>query len=231
MSEPKANANANANANPTTPAVEPAAASTPPAAQTVTLAAEEVQRLRDLESKWLKDVEAKEAQRLQALAEKGQVQEALNQQNQAWQRKQAEAEARFADLERRVLNDRRDAAIADALRGRTFVGDSAERKAEAATMVQQLLANDFEAARNADGTYAVREKATGRPAAEALAERLDSPRFALFQAASSKGGAGAGGDKPPAGSGEEPKPGSLEAIAAAWKERQATGIGLGPLTG
>ena len=204
----------------------PPSEAAPSPSDVVSLTAEEYRRLRSLENQLREHqrlqeaaVEAKEAERLRALAEKGNVEEALAQQRTAWERKHAEAQARYASLERQVLDERKAAAIAEAFHGRSFVGETAEQKAEAASMVRRLLRDEFETVRDASGALVVREKSTGRPAAEAIAERLDSPRYAIFFAPSARGGAGTDGARPFAAP-TPAKPGSLEAIASQWKDRQ-----------
>lgn len=204
----------------------PTPASEATSSDVVSLTAEEYRRLRSLESQ-LKEqqrlreeaIEAKESERLRALAEKGNVEEALTQQRASWERKHAEAQARYASLERQVFEERKTAAIAEAFHGRSFVGETAEQRADAAAMVRQLLRDEFETVRDASGSLSVRDKATGRPAAEVIVERLDSPRYAIFFAPSARGGAGTDGARPFAAPAPA-KPGSLEAIAHQWKDRQ-----------
>ncbi|MDR3622794.1 MAG: hypothetical protein P4L85_25800 [Paludisphaera borealis] len=206
---------------------------TPPAA----LTAEEQQRLRTLESQ-LKEyqrlqeatLEQKESERLRALAEKGQIEEALSQQRQAWEQKHAEALSRYSSLERQVYEERKTAAIAEAFHGRSFVGDSPEQKTAAAAMVRRLLQDEFETVRDASGALLVRDKVSGRPAAEAIRERLDSAQFAIFFAPSSRGGSGSDGTRPPALP-HSVQPGSLESIASQFRDRQNQyqSFGLHPL--
>jgi hypothetical protein len=211
--------------------VDPAAPSAGPAQ------GEERQRLRTLESQ-LREVqrqqeaalEMKEQERVRALAEKGQIEEALEQQRRAWERKHAEAVSRYTLLEQQVFGERKSAAIAEALQGRAFVGESAEQRSAAAAMVRRLLQDEFDTVREPSGTLVVRERASGRSAAEALRERLDSPQFAIFFAATSRGGAGGDASRPhfaPQGA----QPGSLEAIVDQWKVRQNQyqSFGLHPL--
>ncbi|WP_165243462.1 hypothetical protein [Paludisphaera soli] len=201
------------------------------------LTAEEHQRLRALESQ-LKEyqrlqeatLEMKEKERLRALAEKGQIEEALEQQRKAWEQKHAEAVSRYTLLEQQVYGERKSAAIAEACQGRTFVGETAEQRSAAAAMVRRLLQDEFETVREASGALTVRERASGRPASEALRERLESPQFAIFFAPTSRGGAGGDASRPytaPRGA----QPGSLEAIVNQWKDRQNQyqSFGLHPL--
>ena len=198
-------------------------ASVPP---TIPLSVDEYQRLRSLE-KQLDEfqriqqsaLEAKEAERLRALAEKGQIEEALAQQRKAWEQKHAEALSRYSHLEQQIHGERKNTAIAEALHGRAFVGETPEQRAGTAAMVRRLLQEDFETTRDASGALVVREKVSGRPAAEVLRERLDSPHFAIFFAPSSRGGSGSDATRPPA-SPQSTQPGSLDAIVSDWRNRQ-----------
>jgi hypothetical protein len=211
---------------PRQPVVEPSAPPPPPAPPTVPLSAEEYQRLRSLE-KQLEEfqklqqsaLEAKEAERLRLLAEKGQIEEALAQQRTAWEQKHAYVLSRYSHLENQVHTERKNMAIVEAFHGRTFVGETAEQRNATAAMVRRLLEDDFETTRDASGTLVVREKLTGRPVADVLRERLDSRQFAIFFAPSSRGGSGADGSRPPAGP-QMGQPGSLDAIVANWRNKQ-----------
>ncbi|AMV37357.1 hypothetical protein VT85_07980 [Planctomyces sp. SH-PL62] len=199
--------------------------------------AEEHQRLRAMESQLkeyqrLQDaaLEMKEKERLRALAEKGQIEEALDQQRKSWEQKHAEAVSRYTLLEQQVFGERKAAAITEACQGRAFVGETAEQRSAAAAMVRRLLQDEFETVREASGALTVRERASGRPASEALRERLESPQFAIFFAPTSRGGAGGDASRPyvaPRGA----QPGSLEAIVNQWKDRQNQyqSFGLHPL--
>ena len=97
-------------------------------------------------------------------------------------------------------------------------------------MVRRLIQDEFETVRDASGVLVVRDRASGRPAAEAIRERLDSPQYAIFFAPSSRGGSGSDGTRPPA-SPHSLQPGSLESIASQWRDRQTQykAIGLHPL--
>ncbi|MDG3005509.1 hypothetical protein [Paludisphaera mucosa] len=198
---------------------------------------EERNRLRAMEAQ-LKDyqrlqeaaLDMKEKERLRALAEKGQIEEALDQQRRAWEQKHAEAVSRYTLLEQQVFGERKAAAIAEAIQGRAFVGETAEQRSAAAAMVRRLLQDEFETIREASGALTVRERSSCRPAAEALRERLDSPQFAIFFAPTSRGGAGGDASRPyvaPRGA----QPGSLEAIVNQWRDRQSQyqSFGLHPL--
>jgi hypothetical protein len=197
-----------------------------PVPPTIPLSVEEYQRLRAME-KQLEEVqklqqsalEAKEAERLRALAEKGQIEEALAQQRTAWEQKHAEALSRYTQLEQQVYSERKNSAIVEAFHGRSFIGETPEQRGATAAMVRRLLQDDFETTRSVEGGLVVREKGTGRPAVDVLRERLDSPQFAIFFAPSSRGGSGADGTRPPVAL-HTGQPGSLDAIVADWRNRQ-----------
>jgi hypothetical protein len=200
---------------------------------TIPLTVEEYRRLRSLEGQLEEarkiqqsTLETKEAERLRALAEKGQIEEALSQQRKAWEQKHAEAVARYSQLEEQVHAERRNSAIAEALHGRAFVGETPEQKAATAAMLRRLLQDDFETTHDASGTLVVREKLTGRPAADVLRERLESPQFAIFFAPSSRGGAGSDGTRVPTNV-RQPQPGSLEAIVSQWRNQQSRNQSFG----
>jgi hypothetical protein len=194
---------------------------------TIPLTVEEYQRLRSLE-KQLEEfqkvqqstLEAKEAERLRALAEKGQIEEALAQQRKAWEQKHADAVSRYTQLEQQIHAERKNTAIAEAFHGRSFVGETPDQRSATALMVRRLIQEDFETTRDASGALVVREKVSGRPAAEVLRERLDSPAYAIFFAPSSRGGAGSDGTRSPVSS-HAAQPGSLDSIASEWRNRQS----------
>jgi hypothetical protein len=209
------------------PAVaQPGGPPAPPAPSTIPLSVEEYQRLRSLERQ-LEDfqklqqsaLEAKEAERLRLLAEKGQIEEALAQQRTAWEQKHADVLNRYSQLENQVHTERKQTAIVEAFHGRSFVGETSEQRSATAAMVRRLLQDDFETTRDASGALVVREKLTGRLAVDVLRERLDSPQVAIFFAPSSRGGSGADGTRPPANP-HSTQPGSLDAIVADWRNRQ-----------
>jgi hypothetical protein len=205
----------------------PGAAGAATAPSSISLSVEEYQRLRtlerqvdDLRQMQQAALESKETERLRMMAEKGQIEEALGQQRKAWEQKHAEALSRYAQLEQQVHAERKSAAIAEALQGRAFLGETAEQRGATAAMVRRLLEDEFETTRDTSGALVVREKVSGRPAVEALRQRLESPEFAIFFAPASRGGAGSDGTRLPAGPGPH-KPGSLESIVAEWRNKQA----------
>jgi hypothetical protein len=115
----------------------------------------------------------------------------LKQQRESWESRLRESDQRFATLESQILEERRGAAVGQALAGARFVSADAARQAAA------LLAPQFEAVRNPAGAVEVRDRTTLKPAAEVVAAALASPAYAHFLEPSSRGGAGGGGNQPP----------------------------------
>jgi hypothetical protein len=196
----------------------PAAPAPPPAPPVVPLPADEVNRLygvaRQFESLQAQQAAAVEAERqkaLVALAQKGEVETAFNTFKQ-------EQETKLATLQTTLLNRERSLVVASALAGVPFASDAAAADA------RELLGLRVEAAFGPDGAPSVRDRATGRPAADVIREWLASPAAAHYLKPSTAGGAGAtGGHTPPP---NPATPTGEAAIVAQWKAaRQAQGDG------
>ena len=221
---------------PASPAAEPAQTTPPPATPPpppkVELPVEEYQRLVSLGSQLAElqranqaALEAKEQERIKALAEKGQIEQALEALNKTHADKLSAESQRYADLERQVFAEKKNAVIAQAVAGTQFVSPFA------AQQVQAIIDGQIEVIRDANGALIAVDKTTRRPAADAIAELLGSEAFLHFQAPKNPGGgAGQQGNRvpPPA---NEPKPGTVEANAAAFKAAQGryAPIGLTPV--
>jgi hypothetical protein len=176
----------------------------------------ELERLRGVERQTQAALDAAEQQRLKVLAEKGSIEEAMNGLRQSYEAKvQAEAD-RARQVETQWLGEKKVSAIAEALAGRQFAGS--DPKATAA-MVRRLLESEVEAVRDNAGNPVVRHQATLRPAADYLKERLESPEFAVFFAATNRGGSGSNGAIPAAPTPSNPS--SYDAFAQAYRERMA----------
>ncbi len=121
--------------------------------------------------------------------------EALKQLNDNYSKKIAEYAEKARTIETSWLDERLSTQIDAVLAGRAFVG--ADPTATAA-MVRRLLKDEIEAVRDDKGSPVIRDRKTLRPAAEYLKERLDSPDFAVFFAATNRGGAGTDGARPAA---------------------------------
>lgn len=95
--------------------------------------------------------------------------------------------------------------------------------AEAATDLLNLWANDFEVIDTPDGGLSVREKTSLRPAVEVIKERLASPRWSPYVAATSRGGGGplAPGALP-TGQTETPAANLGEHLLSQWNGRAQT---------
>jgi hypothetical protein len=147
------------------------------------------------------EFEAKEAERLAALAKAGKIEEALTETRNQGEIKHREAEQRYQALESAWLTEKKNAAIAEALNGRQFVGDPART----AALVRRYLADEIEATRDSQGNPVVYDRKTRRPAADYLKERLESPDsdLAPLLAASHRGGAGTDGTRTAGAPGNE----------------------------
>jgi hypothetical protein len=169
----------------------------------------------------LRQMEAKEAERLDALAKAGKWEESHEALRKEAENGKREWQSKYEQLDSRVLAKVRDATIAEALNGRSFAGDPVKT----AALVRRLLADEIETSRDAQGNEIVYDRVTRRPAADYLKERLESPDFAIFFTANNRGGAGTDGTRS-AGPPTPQQPGSLESIAARYKQNAATGFGL-----
>lgn len=213
------------------------APSAPAAPVTASLPIEQLQhylglerQLADYQAQKQAEIDAKEQERILALAKAGESEQALEEQKKIWQSKQLDAEKKYKDLESQVCNEKADAELSQALSGQVFAGSDDASRSAAAKMLKTILRNDIEAVRDAAGSIVVRDKASGRPAADVIRERLSDPTLAFFFAPNSRGGSGSDGTRPPANP-QQSQPGSLEAIAAEFKAKQGQygGMGLHPL--
>lgn len=206
---------------------------------TIPLTLEEYHRLRGLE-KQIADfqasqqaaIDAKEQERVRALAEKGEIEKALELQRQQLEGKLGEATTRYTQLEQQVFSESKNAVIAQAFANRVFVGATPEQQSATASMVRRLLQDDFEATRDATGAVQVLERASRRPAAQVITEKLNSSEFAIFFTPTHRGGSGSDASRAPATS---QQPGSyFEQVVTDFKTRQATqgipAFGLRPVT-
>jgi hypothetical protein len=186
----------------------------------------ELAKLREFQQTVQAQLDQKEQERLRALAEKGQIEEALAQQRKAWEQKHAEALAQASQIEQAWWSEKLNAVITDALAGRQF---NSEDPAETSRLLRTMLAQELEAVRGPDGQPVIRHKATLRPAAEYLAERLQSKALAgLFRAAST-GGAGADGSRSQVSSDtsrQPPPPGSVADQITKFMASRAQAWGL-----
>lgn len=185
------------------PTGAPGGPSIPP---TIPLTVDEYQRLRGVERQLLDfqnarnvELETKERERIDALAAKGQAEEALKLTRTAWEQKHTEAITRANEFQRMVLQQEVTRAIDQSLIGRTILGESNEEKLARIAILRDHVSNAFEAVPVEGQGIVVRERATGRPAAQVLAEKWDSTLYGnFFVPKSTTGGAGSGGSRPPA---------------------------------
>lgn len=176
----------------------------------------ELQALRTFKAEQDRKFEEAEQAKVRAMAEKGQIEEAFKLQNARYEAKLHEYATQAREIETGWLEERRNAAIAESLTGKTFAGADPSKTA---AMVRRLLEAEVEAVREGQGAPVIRDRQTLRPAGEYLKERLESPEFAVFFTATHRGGAGADGARPAAASVNKPgDPNS--AFAAAFLEQK-----------
>ena len=192
----------------------------PPAPVAISLPVEEYQRLMsterslaELQKARAAELEAAENERIKLLAEKGEALEAVASKEKQWEAKHAELVSKHTALETSLLNEKKSSVIAEFLVGKDLDGEKAGAK------LKRLLDLDYEAVRNSSGAIEVRHKASLRPAADVLREELAAGEYDNFFKATSRGGQGTDGTKT-AETKEGVQAGSLEAIAANWKNTQ-----------
>jgi hypothetical protein len=144
--------------------------------------------------------EAKEQERLKALAEKGEVEKALTTLRESKEEEIRKANERANALESQILGGEKRTVVTASMLGTEFVSEIA------ASQARMILDARFEAIRDAAGNIAVRDKATLRPAGEVIKEWLASPESAHFRKPSTTGGAGSRGGERTAATGAAAEP-------------------------
>lgn len=206
---------------------QPPVGSQVPNSPTIPLTVEEYQRLIGVQNEYasFKAEQAaalalKETEKAKALAEKGQVDEAMKLATKQYQDQLGSMTEKYNALETSLLSEKKVATLSAAFAGRTFAGDTPEQQSIAAGQLRQLLESQYEAVRDASGQIVVRDKVSLRPATDAVQEALASPMFAHFFKPTSRGGTGADASRPHAAPQQPTAPGSLEDIAAKFREAQ-----------
>lgn len=157
---------------------------------------EDRRKLSEFQSAKQAELDKKEQEKLQALAAKGDVEKAFNEWKTTWQQKLDEANGKYVALETAMGNERKSALIRQCLNGKTFQGRTPEEKAAIADMAFRLIEPDLETRKDASGVFVVVDKASGRPAADVIRERLESPQFSVFFIPNAGGGSGIDGTRP-----------------------------------
>lgn len=204
----------------------------PPIPMTLSLTVDEYNRYRAIERS-LAEMTAQQARvakeaedaRLLVVAESGNSKKALQETNDAWQKKVDEATGKYTKLEGSLFASHQETVLGAALAGVVFAGETAEDKAEAARQLRAILEPLFETSRDGSGAIITRDKVSGRPAADVLKEALASKKYQHFFSAQSRGGSGTDGTRAAA----KPTPTSVDGyktVAQFAAEMAATG-GLG----
>lgn len=221
--DPTAETGGGAAATPATPAATatptPNASPTPTSTQPpgkVELSAEEYRRLLDnqarlneIEAERQREIDAAKQREIDALAKRGEADTALAKAREQHAEELRKERERNSALEAERLADRKADAIKSGLLGVAF-----SNPAHGPRQVELLLANRLESVRDSAGQITVRDKVTGKPAADAIAEWLASEEANHFLAATNGGGSGSRGGSattptPKGADAESPKPKNL----------------------
>jgi hypothetical protein len=207
-------------AQPTAPGPAPNALLTLPVDEFQRLMAK-ARQLDEFEAEKARALEQKEQARLRALAEKGEADKALEQQRTTYEDRLNQERQRANALQSALFNKERTAVLNDALFGVDFISADAGRQA------RKLLEDELETTTDAAGAVLVRQRGTGRPAAEVVKEQIASPAFAHFIRPTNTGGAGAGGThQVGAGTATDPKQRARDVVRQALESRGNGAIGL-----
>lgn len=163
------------------------------------------------------ELEKREQAKIKALAEKGDIEKALEETKKSAFARQQEAEGKLAALLQSLADKERDAAIRKGVSGRQFVGGDEATRAKAAATFEKLAREKLAASQDGQGGWLVKDPNTGRSADDVLAELAAEHSF-LF-AATTQGGSGSTG-----GNGinrPAPAASTLEAFGLAFQQDQA----------
>lgn len=176
---------------------------TPPVANgasVLQITAEEYHKLRSFESqlgefqkKYQADLDAQNNERLKVIGEKEGVQKLLEESNKGWQRKLDEANGSIAKVRDLYHSKAKSEALSAPLAGIEFVGNDADTKAKVAANFRTLIEGRFEVREDDAGNLVVRDKVSGRPAADVMKELLNAPEYQGFFAPKTRGGSGTDG--------------------------------------
>lgn len=221
---------------PAAPEPTPAPAA-PPEVTHITMSAAEYRQLLDAqaEGRRLQDeararAEKAEQDRIRAMAEKGQVDEAFARAREAHERTLAERDQSAAALAQRVHDRERRVALNDAFAA-FQAATSLQVRPEAGPVLRDQWGKDFEVVDDPTrpDEFLVRERATLRPIADVIADRLKRPENAWYLLPSTKGGAPTpppGSPPPPAAPPADPQSQLMSNLKAAIESARRGAIGL-----
>lgn len=179
----------------------------------------ERERRLELEREKQAQVEAAEGDKLRALAEKGQFQEALKQHQDKSKKEIDRIVAERDGIQQRYLARERSLAVNDATAGVAFLTEFAAKQA------RQILEARFETLVDPQsGDVQVVDRITRRPAGDVAREWLASVEAAHFLAPKGKGGSPERPGNPQADAPAEPEPQNLtfeQQVMVNWQKDQA----------
>jgi hypothetical protein len=180
------------------PALKPAQATQPAAPNSaatddMVISRSEFDRLKKEEeafktyrTKQQAEADAKEAQRVAAIAASNGTAKELAEIENRYKAKEATLENRVTSVTQRLHSNLTKAVLADATAGVVWTSSAAGKDALA------KLASNFEVLTIGDGVEEVRERGTGRKAAEVVKQLLDSEDYLHFQSPTTRGKGGIG---------------------------------------
>jgi len=152
---------------------------------------------------------------------------ALEAQRQSWETKLGEAQTSFNKVRDLYHGKAKAEALTGPLAGIEFAGDKPEVKAVAALQFRSLVEPRFETFEDQQGNLIVREKGSGRPAADVMKELINAPEYQHFFSPKSRGGSGTDGTRS-AGAGQtDPNQNPHPMGTRAWFEWKAAHANVG----
>lgn len=183
-------------------------------------------RLAALESEKAQAVEAERNKHLQELAETKGAKAALEEQQKQLQEKYEAADKARRDIDARYLGEKKANAINDGLAGIDLIDSPAAQR-----QVRRLLDERFSVERDAAGKEVVRDRETGRYAADAIPDIMRSDEFAHFLKPTTTGGSGTaqkgGATQPflePNANLDDPQLGMLASLKRNYEARSGLGL-------
>lgn len=154
----------------------PLGSQTGTAPQYVQVSSADMERYRAMEAQ----IQQAEDQRIAAMAQAGQVQEALESLRNSSDTQTRQLRDQLASMERDRMNEIRDRSIMEAFAGRMFAGQTQQDQSTKAMQLATLLQGQFETVRDQGGALVTINKVTRQPASASLQQMLDSPEYSHF---------------------------------------------------
>lgn len=156
------------------------------------------QRLETFERSQAEALQAKQNEAIQALADKGKIQEALEAERKRSTERETEYKKSLEAINNRYREEKVQALIEKSTAGRVFAGDDDATRAAQAAMLHNFLRSTIDVDVKEDGSFEIVDKESRRPASEELSRRLADKALAIYFASTSRGGTSIDGTRSPA---------------------------------